>query len=48
MSSKKQKKKTREINHFCAVTAKKKCAKKRNARAELLFFLIKPVAFLPF
>ena len=49
MSSKKQKKKTtREISHFRAVTAKKKCAKKRNARAELLFFLIKPVAFLPF
>ena len=49
MSSKKQKKKTtREISHFRAVTAKKKCAKKRNARAELLFFLIKPIAFLPF
>ena len=30
-----------------AVTAKK-CTKKRDARAELLFFLIKPIAFLPF
>ena len=40
-----------EISHFsrrsCAVKAKK-CTKKRDARAELLFFLIKPVAFLPF
>ena len=40
-----------EISHFsrrsCAVTAKK-CTKKRDARAELLFFLIKPVAFLSF
>ena len=36
------------MNHFRAVTAKKKCTKKRDARAELLFFLIKPVVFLPF
>ena len=49
-SSKIQRKKS-EISHFSrrsrAVTAKK-CTKKRDARAELLFFLIKPVAFLPF
>ena len=43
-----EKRKTREMNHFRAVTAKKKCTKKRDARAELLFFLIKPVVLLPF
>ena len=38
----------REISRLSCSDDKKKGTKKRDARAELLFFLIKPVAFLPF
>ena len=41
----------REIRHFHVVveaTTAKKCTKKRDARAKLLFCQSKPIAFLPF
>ena len=39
----------REIRHFHVVVVRgKKCTKKRDARAELLFCPSQPIAFLPF